>query len=68
MQTEAQKRATKKYSEKCRMYRLKYYPHEEIETKALDALLGDLNTSVNAYLKYVVRKDLKERGYLDANY
>ena len=62
MQTDAQKRATKKADAQSIMFAVKYRKNEIEDGKRLKSYLEITGQSANAYLKELIRKDLDSKG------
>lgn len=62
MQTDAQKRATKKADAQSIMFAVKYRKNEIEEGKRLKSYLDVTGQSANSYLKKLIKKDLDSKG------
>ena len=62
MQTDAQRKATRKYGEKTMNFTIKYFVPDIKEGKRLKAYIADSHLSVNAYLKGLIKADLDNKG------
>ena len=60
--TESQRNAYKKYNEKRECFALMYSLTDIAEGKRLRAYINSIDTSANAYLKELVKRDLDSKG------
>ena len=63
MSTEAERRAVKKYTSKCKEVRMRYSEKELSEYNRLQEYLSENNTKVTEYLKKLIKADLDKKGY-----
>lgn len=57
-------KAQKKYNEKTKTYRVKYYPTDIYESNLLDEYLKNTNQLPGKYIKSLIHKDLQEKGLI----
>lgn len=62
-QTEAEKKAVRKYLAKCKDIRIKYNPTDMSEYVRLQSYISDNNISATAYIKQLIKNDLDTKGY-----
>lgn len=63
MSTEAERRAVKKYTSKCKEVRMRYSEKELSEYNRLQKFLSENDTSLASYLKNLIKADLDKKGY-----
>lgn len=63
-QTEAEKKAIRKYLAKCKDIRIKYNPTDMSEYIRLQSYILENNISATAYIKQLIKNDLDNKGFM----
>lgn len=63
MKTEAQKRASAKYTKKVKQFNMKFYPNSELDQKIYEYM--KTQDKINIYLKGLVAEDMRNKGLLE---
>ena len=59
---EQNRKAVKKYSEKTKVYAVKYTPVDMLDSKRLESYLNNNGISANSYIKQLIKQDLDDKN------